>query len=98
MRTTLTAALAATLLLGTISLASANDTGLQSAFSRTDVGALSAFAQAPSGAVSARAAQASRRVNSPAHHVYNLDGRFVAMDPDPNIRAMLLRDREVRGF
>jgi hypothetical protein len=99
MRTTLTTALAATLLLGTASLASAPDTGLQSAFSRADgVGALSAFAQASNGAIPGRTAQANRRVNSAVHQAYNIDGRFVAIDPDPNVRAMILRDREVRGF
>jgi len=98
MRTTLTTALAATLLLGTASLGSATDTDLQSAFSRADgVGALRAFAQAPNGAILRRAAQANR-INGPAHRAYNIDGRFVAIDPDPNVRAMILRDREVRGF
>lgn len=94
-------AFAATLLVGTATLASATDiigdSGFDSAIARparTD--ALAAFAQVGNGALRrngspSRAADSRRQAGNPAHVVYDNQGRYVGTDPDPLVRLELAR-------
>lgn len=102
----LTVALSAALLLGTASMASAadpfRDSGFDSAFSRHgNSDAVIALAQARSVAPRRSRAQAAPvgvRQRSGVSAFYVLDGRRrLGADPDPNVRAMLLRDQENRA-
>ena len=102
----LTVPLVAALVIGTASLASAADPFVDSAFESAisrhgNSDALITFAQARSVTPRRSRAQAApvgvrQRSGASAHYV--IDGRRrVGADPDPNVRAMILRDQEMRN-
>lgn len=98
-----TVAVAAALVIGTSSLASAahiiGDSSLENALSRHGrTHATAAFAQARTVAPPrsrAQVAPVAVRQRSSAPSTYVFDGRRrVGADPDPNVRAMIARDQE----
>lgn len=99
-------AVAAVVVIGTASLASAaeaiGDSSLESAISRHgNSDALVTFAQARNVTPLMSRAQAApvsdrRRSGNSTRYVYD-GGRRVGADPDPNVRAMILRDQETRS-